>query len=185
MSEFSDFLFGKEATKYENPYAGQIDGDINQLRNSNVGALKAQQSESTISRRLKDRLRLMRNSSGFGKNAAVMSKLTSTASEDADNATVNANIAGAEFDQNSKLRATQLAQQQAQMDFAVNNENQRREDNSGFANSLVGGLITSAVSYATGGLVSGGINSLMKGGGGDDDGTTPPDTGTWKPDKYF
>lgn len=184
MSEFNDFLFGKKADLYEDPNAGQIEGDINQLRNSNVGALKAQQSGSTIQRRLRDRLRLMRNSSGFGKNAAVMSKLTSAASEDADNATVNANIQGAEFDQNSRLRATQLAQQQSQMGFAINNENQRRKDVSGFNNSLIGGLITSAASYATGGLASAGLNALTSGGGGEQ-GDTPADTGTWTPPNMF
>lgn len=188
MSSFSNFLFGGGADLYENPYKGAIDSDINQLRNSNIGALTAQSAESKISRRLAERTRMMRNTPGFGRNAAVMSKLSNQAAEEADGATVDANIAGANLDVNNRVKAAQLSQNQSQMDFAISQENEQRKDAASFGNSFFGGLLNSAVSVGAGALTGGLTNMIASGGGGGDDsggGGGGGNTGSWTPSNIF
>lgn len=156
----TDFFSGPEVEQYNDPYKGRLDQIMSQLSTGQLGKQVASNSTGIIRRQAEDNLRAIGNS-GSGRNAAVLSRLTDKNSTTADQGVINAQISGAQINQNALGQAAQIGETNRQFDY--NNfermDAQRRQPSP--FESLVGG----AIGLATGDAIGLGMDALF---GGDD-----------------
>jgi len=141
-----NFFSGYDNPDFHDQNSGNIQSGISELMNGNIGKLMAANSSGKIRRQALDNLRMISNTQGIGRNAAVLSRLTDKTQASAGEGIIDAQLAGSRLDTQNMIQGTQLAQQDRQFKY---NDFQRKLERSD-RQSPFAALLTSAAGQAAG-----------------------------------
>lgn len=161
--------------KMTNPYQGQIDAGINKLMESHTGAQMAQNASAGYRRDARAQFDALQGNPAMAGNANVMSALYNKAQSTAAEAITNANVQGANVDQQAHARGLSMEMQNA----GQNQQMQSYNNQVDVANQRPG-FFQQILQQSIGTLAGSGV-AKMTGGGGADGAPNPmtQDRGGW------